>query len=84
MRQGADSRHPADAPVPPTANTDVTIVLEGILRPAVVVTVSLTDEEAASEAVNAAARRAAEVAEQVKLGRGGVGGVTVGFEYGGR
>ena len=64
------------------ANPDVAIVREGILHPAVMVTVSLTDEEATAEAVNRAARRAAEVAEQVKAGRSGVSGVTVGFEYG--
>ncbi len=64
-------------------NPDVTIVREGIVRPTVMVTVSLTEEEATAEAVNAAARRAAEVAEQVKAGRGGVSGVTVGFEYNG-
>ena len=62
------------------ANPDVTIVREGILHPAVIVTISLTDEEATAKAVNAAARRAAEVAQQVKVGRDGVSGVTVGFE----
>ena len=63
-------------------NSDVTIVREGILHPAMMVAVVLTYEEATAEGVNTAARRTAEVAEQVKAGRGGVKGVTVELECG--
>ena len=63
-------------------NPDVVVKVDGLLRPSVVVTRALADEEASGEAVNAAVRRVEEVGELVKVGRGGVSGVTVGFDYG--
>ena len=65
-------------------NPDVVVKVDGLLRPSVVVTVTLMEGEATAQALNGIARRAAEVAQQVRARRGGVSGVTVGFDFGER